>query len=152
MSRRAKTDQNRSNSDLNIIVQCWGGGRYKSNAFVCVFIFILKWECTAGGLQVYSAFRWVCRWVCPSHPSFMGEVCGVAGLWSVWCLSMQELLWQEHCFISLLYVCISMYLYIHLYTPVYLLLYLCTEVHVYLYLKISVQRSVSAGFTLGFQV
>lgn len=83
---------------------------------MCVFIYILKWECTAGGLQVYSAFRWVCRWVCPSHPSFMGEVCGVAGLWSVWCLSMQELLWQQHCFISLLYVCISVYLYIHLYT------------------------------------
>lgn len=49
MSRRVKTDQNRSNSDLSINC-CWGSGRNESNVFVCMFIFILQWEYLAGCL------------------------------------------------------------------------------------------------------
>lgn len=48
-------------------------------------------------------------------------------------------------------MCIYLYIYIYLHPPVYLPLFLCTEVCcVYLNLKIYLQRSVSAGFTLGF--
>lgn len=126
-----------------LTAHCWGS----DTVFVCMFIFILKWEYAAGCLQVYSAFRWVCRWVCPSHPSFMDRVCGMAGLCSMWCLGMQELLWQEHCFISLLHVCVSIYIYTHLYASISMHRGTCLCLFkIYIY----IQRSVSAGFTLGF--
>lgn len=58
----------------------------------------------------------------------MDEVCGISGLWSMWCLSIQELLWQEHCFMSLLYV----YICINLYPPVHLFIHPCIYAQRYL--------------------